>query len=146
MITVSTRGRYATRIMVQLAAQPDQKRMTKFEIARAEDITPAYVQQLMMALCAAGLVTSHRGRMGGFSLSHPAAEITVADVLLAVEGELIPVPCRLHGTCERMENCPTRPVWNRAAELLEGLFTSITIRALAEGHAGGEAGPALIPS
>ncbi len=146
MITISTRGRYATRIMVQLAAQPENKRITKFEIARVQDITPAYVQQLMMALCAASLVTSHRGRMGGFSLSHPADDITVADVLLAVEGELIPLPCRVEGACDRMEDCPTRPVWNKAAELLDELFTSISIGALAQGQVQSEADRILTPS
>lgn len=68
--------------------------MTKTEIAEAEGISAGYVQQLMMALRLAGIVDSHRGREGGFSLSRSAEAITVADVLKAVEGDVIPAPCR----------------------------------------------------
>jgi Rrf2 family cysteine metabolism transcriptional repressor len=131
MITVSTRGRYAMRIMAKLAEQPDHRPITKFEIARSEDITPAYVQQLMMTLRAAGLISSHRGRIGGFSLSRPADTITMAEVLEAVEGELIPLPCRLADGCERAGTCPTKPVWSKAAEMLDELFSGITIAELA---------------
>ena len=78
MMTISTRGRYATRMAVLLAAQPPGASMTKSEIAGAEGISAGYVQQLMMALRLAGVIESHRGREGGFSLSRPAGDITVA--------------------------------------------------------------------
>ena len=146
MITISTRGRYATRMMVQLAAQPDGRPMSKYEIAEAEDITPAYVQQLMMALRLAGLVNSHRGREGGFSLARSPEAITVADILKAVEGELIPVPCRVAGHCQRADTCPTRPVWEKAAQLLDELFTGTTIAALAEGRPPAEMSPGDQPA
>ena len=134
MITISTRGRYAARIMVALAVQPGGGTMTKYEIAAAEGITPAYVQQLMMALRLAGLVASHRGREGGFSLTRPPETITMSEILRAVEGELIPVPCRVTGYCEREETCPTRPVWERAADLLEELFSKTTVADLVAGR------------
>ncbi len=130
MMTISTRGRYATRIMVLLAGEPERP-LTKFEIADAEDITAAYVQQLMLALKLAGLVRSHRGRVGGFSLARPAETITVADVLGAVEGEVLPAPCRSTGHCKRASTCPTRPLWEKAADLLDELFGRTTIADLA---------------
>jgi Rrf2 family protein len=132
MMTISTRGRYATRMVVLLAAQAPGASMTKTEIADTEGISAGYVQQLMMALRLSGLVDSHRGREGGFSLSRPPADITIADVLKAVEGDVMPAPCQAGGSCEREVDCPTRPVWDEAAALLNELFSRTTIAALAE--------------
>jgi Rrf2 family cysteine metabolism transcriptional repressor len=126
MMNISTRGRYDSRIIVLLAREPERSK-TKFEVAEAEAITPAYVQQLMMALKLAGLVRSLRGRDGGFILARPPETITIADVLRAVEGEIMPAPCRVTGHCERMSTCPTRPLWQQAADLLDELFSSATI-------------------
>jgi Rrf2 family protein len=137
MMTISTRGRYASRIMVLLASEPELRPITKYQIADAEAITPGYVQQLTMALRTAGLVNSHRGRDGGFSLARPPETITVADVLKAVEGEVMPAPCRSTGHCERAATCPTRPLWERAAQLLDDLFAGTTIADLMAGRGGG---------
>ncbi|OFW60296.1 MAG: hypothetical protein A2133_10055 [Actinobacteria bacterium RBG_16_64_13] len=131
MMTISTRGRYATRIVVLLASELGQGPMTKYQIADAEAISAAYVQQLMMALRLAGLVKSHRGREGGFSLNRPPETITVAEILQAVEGDIMPAPCRSPGHCERAAACPTRPVWEKAAQLLDDLFSSTVITDLA---------------
>ena len=136
MMAISTRGRYATRIMILLASQAELGSLTKFQIGQAEGISPAYVQQLLMSLRLAGLVQSHRGRDGGFSLARPAETINVLQVLQAVEGELMPAPCRREGHCERMDACPTRPLWQKAAELLQGLFESTAISDLNGGAAG----------
>jgi Rrf2 family protein len=132
MMTISTRGRYATRMVVLLAAERPGGSLTKSEIADAEGISAGYVQQLMMALRLAGIVDSHRGREGGFSLSKPAEQITVADVLKAVEGDVMPAPCQGGGHCERSADCPTRPVWEEAAGLLNELFSKTNIAALAQ--------------
>ncbi len=135
MMTISTRGRYATRMVVLLAAEEPGASMTKNEIADAEGISAGYVQQLMMALRLGNIVDSHRGREGGFSLSRAAEEITVADVLKAVEGEVMPAPCHGVGHCARADECPTRPIWEEAAELLNGLFDKTTIASLIERQA-----------
>jgi Rrf2 family protein len=104
--------------------------MTKSEIAETEGISAGYVQQLMMALRLAGIVESHRGREGGFSLSRSSCEITVADVLKAVEGDVMPAPCQGGTPCDRWSECPTRPVWEEAADLLNQLFGRTTIESL----------------
>jgi len=127
MMTISTRGRYATRIMALLAAESSRPSLTKFQIAEAESISAAYVQQILMSLKMAGLVNSHRGRVGGFSIARSPEAITVADVLAAVEGGILPVPCRTSTQCSRAATCPTRPVWEKAAGLLDDLFGSITL-------------------
>lgn len=130
MMTISTRGRYATRMVVLLAAQGPGTSLTKTEIAEAEGISAGYVQQLMMALRLGGIVNSHRGREGGFSLSRTADQISVADVIRAVEGEVMPAPCHAPGHCDRTEDCPTRPIWEEAAEMLNELFSKTTIASL----------------
>ena len=84
MMSISTKGRYASRIVVFLASGPQGVPVNKHEIARAETISPAYVEQLMMALRVAGIVASHRGRAGGFSLARDHESISIADVLQAV--------------------------------------------------------------
>ncbi len=127
MMTISTRGRYATRIIVLLASEPGLSSMTKYQIADAEAITPAYVQQLLTALRLAGLVKSHRGREGGFSLARSPETITVADVLRVVEGKVMPAPCQGTDHCGRAATCPTRPLWQKAAQLLDDLFAGTTI-------------------
>ncbi|MBT3380432.1 MAG: Rrf2 family transcriptional regulator [Lentisphaerae bacterium] len=127
-MTLSTRGRYAARIMVCLAdKQDDGTLLTRRDIAAHEDISADYVEQLMAPLRAAGLVLSHRGRNGGFSLGRTPNRITVADILQAVEGPLIPVPCVGTETCDRAANCPTRPVWKRATEALHRVFSETTV-------------------
>jgi Rrf2 family transcriptional regulator, cysteine metabolism repressor len=134
MMTISTRGRYATRIMALLASGAAKATLTKFQIAEHESISPAYVQQLLMALRMAGLVQSHRGRVGGFSIARAPETITVGDILAAVEGEILPAPCHNLEHCNRAATCPTRPVWERAAALLEDLFASVTVADLARGE------------
>ena len=131
MMTISTRGRYATRMAVLLASQEPGESLTKSEIANSEGLSAGYVQQLMMALRLAGIVESHRGREGGFSLSKPAGQISVADVLRAVEGNVMPAPCQGGSHCDRSADCPTRPMWEEAAGMLNDLFSKTTIASLA---------------
>ncbi len=134
MMSISTRGRYATRIMTLLAAQTTRPSLTKIQIAESEAISPAYVQQLMVALRTAGLVNSHRGRDGGFSIARPPDAITVADILAAVEGDIRPAPCRDGVHCSRAACCPARPVWEKAARLLEDLFAGVTVADMVHGR------------
>jgi len=113
--------------MVFLASLPRGTTVTKYEIAESEGISPAYVEQLMMPLRLAGLVASHRGRSGGFSLARDPETITVAEVLRAVEGTVQVAPCSDAHACDRAETCPTRGVWQKATELLDDLFTGVTV-------------------
>jgi len=131
VMSLTTKGRYAARIMVYLARNDAGGPLTKHEIGRSEGISPNYVEQIMIRLKARRLVRSHRGRNGGFSLTRDAGKITMADVLMAVEGPVTPVPC-LYDTCERESFCPTRPVWKKVAEAVEKIFTKTTIAELAE--------------
>ena len=119
MMTISTKGRYAARIMVLLASRRGDRPVTKYEIARAEAISPDYVQQLMTGLKVAGLVVSHRGKVGGFSLGRDPETVTISDVLTATEGTIALAPCGDADACVRAPTCPTRDVWMEAAQLLD---------------------------
>ena len=130
MMTLSTRGRYAARIMAYLAREEVSDKATKLEISKAEDISPNYVEQIMIRLREAGLIVSHRGRNGGFSLARDPEKITLADVLHATDGRVLPAPC-LDAHCSRLENCPTRPIWIEAAEAAEKVFRNTSIAQLA---------------
>ncbi len=131
MMTLSTKGRYAARIMVYLAIRQGTGPVTKYQIAEAEELSADYIEQIMVRLKAAGLVLSHRGRKGGFTIGKDPAKISLGDVLSAVEGSIRPVPC-LDTYCKREASCPTRPVWEKAVALLEDLFGQTTIAGMAE--------------
>lgn len=131
MMQLTTKGRYAARIMIFLARYSGSQPATKHNIAENEKISANYVEQIMIRLKDAHLIVSHRGRNGGFSLARQPDKITVADVLKAVEGPVALVPC-VHGTCERQTYCSTRPVWKRATDALEAVFVETTIDQMAK--------------
>ncbi len=127
MMSISSKGRYASRIMVFLASLPRGATVTKYEIADTESVSAAYVEQLMMPLRLAGLVASHRGRTGGFSLARDPETVSVAEVLKAVEGTVQVAPCSDAHACDRSATCATRDVWQKATDLLDNLFSGITL-------------------
>ena len=117
--------------MVYLANRQGSGPVTKYQIAESEEISADYIEQIMVRLKAAGLVNSHRGRKGGFTIGRDPNNITLGDVLAAVEGPIRPVPC-VDTYCKRQASCPTRPVWEKAVAVLEDLFGRTTIAQLAE--------------
>ena len=131
MIKLSTKGRYATRIMVCLAMHKSDSPCRKQEIAEAEGISADYVEQILIRLKAAGLVASHRGARGGFSLLRDPAEITVEEVLVATEGPLSLVACIEDG-CERETVCVTQRIWRAAEAALSNVFSGTVISELAD--------------
>jgi Rrf2 family protein len=127
MLKLSTKGRYATRIMLALALASEH-RATKTEIARSEGISADYVEQILMKLKGAGLVRSRRGVNGGFSLTREPEKIIVSQVLEAAEGPLSIVPCCLPTpTCPRAGNCAAHTLWTEANEALEKIFSGVTL-------------------
>ncbi len=129
MMKLSTKGRYATRIMLYLAVHSGGVPSRKQEIAESESISADYVEQILIRLKAAGLVVSHRGAKGGFALARPAGDVTVADILLATEGPMTMVPCAAEG-CLRATGCVTREIWQEAQDALECMFRGKTLASL----------------
>jgi Rrf2 family protein len=131
MLKLSSKQRYAVRIIVFLASRDDQNPARKSDIARAEDIPPDYVEQICGKLRAADLVQSHRGKYGGFSLAKAPKAISVRDVLSAVDGRIAMAPCAV-GDCRRTSRCVTRRLWDEASRTLNDMFGRTTIASLAD--------------
>jgi len=131
MIKLSSKVRYATRIVVYLAMRDEKHPARKQEIAEAEDISPDYVEQILIKLKTLGLVRSLRGTKGGFVLARDPYKITVADVVKSVDGPIAIAPC-INEKCDRIPFCPTRPVWEKANEALKNVFEGAIIGELAE--------------
>jgi Rrf2 family protein len=115
---------------VYLAQRQDATPARKNEIAKAEGISPDYVEQILVRLRASKLVSSHRGVKGGFLLAKPADRITVADVVETLEGPIQLVSACEDGPCARASQCVTRDVWKEATRALVQVLASKTIEEL----------------
>ena len=132
MIGFTTKGRYATRVLVYLAARREGGPAKKQAIADAEAISPDYIEQILIRLKVAGLVRSHRGKAGGFSLAADPHQIPVSRVLEVMEGRMTVVPCLSGDTCARSASCPTRSLWSRADQALKQVLGATSIGDLAD--------------
>jgi Rrf2 family iron-sulfur cluster assembly transcriptional regulator len=110
-------GEYGIRGVLYLSKQEDGKVSMLSAIAKAQDVPPRFLAKIFQALAKAGVVKSHRGAKGGFSLGRPAAEITIKDVIEAVEGPMFLNICLVApGECDRDHVCPMHAVWQEAQE------------------------------
>jgi len=132
---ISTKGRYALRVLIDLAEQDSQVPVPLKDIARRQGISDKYLQHIAKLLVDRGLIVGTSGKGGGYLMARPPQECTVADVLSAAEGTLAPVACLACGTieCDRSDTCKTLPVWQKFDTLTREFFTGITIADLAEG-------------
>lgn len=128
---LSTKGRYAARIMLRLALQRDGAPLQVGKIAKMEQIAPLYIEQILIKLKQAQLVRSVRGAKGGYFLARNPGEITVANILEAAEGSVALVRC-VEDTCVRATGCATNRVWKEATEAMYKVFASITLDRLAK--------------
>ena len=131
MLRLTTKGRYAVRILVRLALSDTTAPVRKQAISQVEGIPADYVEQILTKLRIAGLVVSRRGLKGGFGLARDSKDINVMQVLEAAEGPLSLAPCLDDGGCGRISSCVTRPLWQRANDLLKDFFSAQTIAQLA---------------
>lgn len=128
---LSTRGRYATRVLLYLVTRNEAGPVRIAEVAAAERIPRQYLEQLMIRLKVAGFVRSVRGARGGYVLVCDPAKVTVADVLAAVEGPVALAPC-LNEPCPAAARCVTRSVWAAASDAMNAVFRRTTLKAMAE--------------
>lgn len=114
---LSTKGRYGLRAMIDLAIYSEKEPVSIQSIADRQDISERYLEQLMAKLKKAGLVVSIRGANGGYQIAKSSMEISVGDVLRALEGDLRAVTCSAReGGCEKADLCVSRYVWQRVNE------------------------------
>ena len=118
---ISTKGKYGLRAMIDLAQYSGQEAVSISSIAQRQKISESYLEQLMAKLKKSGLVISTRGAAGGYRLERPASEISVGDVLRALEGDVRAVICtaQTEEGCEGEELCVTKYVWQRINESIE---------------------------
>lgn len=117
---ISTKGRYALRIMIDLATHDNGKFISLKDIAIRQEISNKYLEQIISMLNKAGYLKTARGNNGGYQLAKPPKEYIVGDILRATEGDLKPIYCLTEeGNCNRKENCKTYSFW-------KGLDTVIT--------------------
>ena len=109
---ISTKGRYALRVMIDLAESGLEEYVPLKEIADREEISRKYLENIMTVLSKAGLVDAIHGKGGGYRLARPAAGYTAFEILSLTEGTLAPVTCLETGQqCENAKNCRTLPLW-----------------------------------
>jgi Rrf2 family protein len=131
---ISTRGRYGTRMMLDLAAHHDQGPTPLRKIAKRQDLSVKYLEQLVIPLKAAGYIRSVRGARGGYTLARRPDKISVGQIIKVLEGGLSLVDCvEDPKVCEREKNCPTRDIWLRMSERLMEELSSLTLRDVLDG-------------
>ena len=131
-IAFSTKGEYGVRLMVQLGRHFGTGPASLAEIAAEEDLPRAYLEQLVVSLREAGLVTSTRGAHGGYELARPPETISMAEVLRALEGPIAPMLCASDdpehaNLCDRSSRCTVNVLWVRVRDAVTGALDSMTL-------------------
>ena len=135
----TTRTEYGLICMIYLAKNPIASCMTIKEIAAQEHYPVPYIEKILQGLRHANLVTAHHGNQGGYSLARPASEITLKDIVDALEGSTFDVFCASEVSedivCNHICMCGAKPIWRRTKELLDHFYDSITLETLAKSQA-----------
>jgi Rrf2 family protein len=130
---ISTRGRYVTRALLDLALHKGEEPVLLKDIAQRQQISLRYLEHLITPLIAAGIVQSTRGPKGGVSLIKPPEEIRLSEVIQLVEGSTAPVECVDNPEmCTRSELCVTRDIWGEIKKAIDGVLESTTLQDLVE--------------
>ena len=131
---ISTRGRYALRILVDLAENQNEGYITLKEAADRQEISEKYLESIVKDLVKARFVEGVRGKGGGYRLARPADEINVLEVLQSADGTLVPVACLKEGSepCSRAAACRTLPLWKGLDKVVSEYLGGFTVRDLAE--------------
>lgn len=129
---VSSRGRYALRILVDMAIHAEEGYVPMKEMARRQDISSKYMESIMPLLVKGGLVEGISGKKGGYRLTRTPDKITVGEVLRLTEGDLAPVSCLSSRTepCMQAEACPTFKMWADFDKLTNDYFDAIPLSRL----------------
>ena len=129
---ISTRGRYALRILVDLAENLDEGYITLKEVAERQEISEKYLESIVKDLVKDGIVEGLRGKGGGYRLARPADEINVLDILKSADGTMAPVACLEDGSepCSRAAECRTLPLWKGLDKVVSGYLGGFTVQDL----------------
>ena len=126
---VSTKGRYALRVMLELAQDDSAAYLPLPAIAERQGISEKYLESIISVLSKAGLVDGLRGKGGGYRLTKAPEDYTLGEILRLTEGSLAPVACTDDGEhdCPRKGICPSHPVWQKLDNMINEFFDGITL-------------------
>ena len=128
---LTTKGRYATRAMLDLALHRDEGAILVRDIARRQEVSEKYLKQLLAPLKAAGLVRTIRGARGGFTLAKPPSEIKLIEIVQVMEGSMAPSECVDDAQiCSRSDSCVIRQVWTEIKEATDKVLESTNLQDL----------------
>ena len=127
---ISTKGRYALRMMLDLAENQKDGYVALKDIAERQDISKKYLEQIVPMLNKSGVLRTSRGFQGGYMLAKSPDKYTVGDILRITEGSLAPVACLDYepNTCEKSSTCPTLPVWQGLYKTIIDYLDSVTLQ------------------
>ncbi|MBQ7202416.1 MAG: Rrf2 family transcriptional regulator [Eubacterium sp.] len=127
---ISTKGRYAVRMLVDLAEHQQNGYVALKDIAARQEISKKYLEQIVAILNRPGFLQTNRGQNGGYRLAKPADRYTVGDILRITEGGIAPVACLEDEVnhCEKAKNCATLPVWAELNRIISEYLDSVTIQ------------------
>lgn len=133
---ISTKGRYALRLMLDLALNEKEEPIRVKDIAGRQEISDKYLEQIISVLTKAGFVKSMRGPQGGYRLVRSPGEYTVGSILRLTEGNLSPVACLDDevNLCERKDECMTLPLWEKLDEAIKSVIDHVTLQDLIDWH------------
>lgn len=131
---ISTRGRYALRLMIDLAEQKTTDYIRLKDISERQNISQKYLESITTTLSKSGLIDGAHGKGGGYRLNRTPEEYTIGEILRITEGTLAPVACLGCDAkkCERESNCKTLPMWGNLYHLVNDFFDGMTIAKLME--------------
>lgn len=131
---ISTKGRYAIRLMLDLASDTSGKPVSLNDIASRQQISEKYLEQIISVLNKAGYVKSIRGPQGGYQLVKKPEEYTVGMILRTTEGDLAPVSCVGSGAveCDRADGCVTMRIWQKINDAVDNVVDNITLEDLVD--------------
>lgn len=126
---ISTRGRYALRVMIDLAEQGSTSYIPLKDIVERQNISKKYLEGIMSVLSKNGLIDGVHGKGGGYRLNRSAEEYKVGEILRLTEGSLAPVACLECGAapCERAEDCRTLPMWSKLNDMISHYLDNVSI-------------------
>lgn len=132
---VSTKGRYALRVLIDLARHQGDGRVPLKEVAERQGISEKYLENILSVLVRNDLLSGMRGKGGGYRLAREPEEYTVGEVLRLTEGTIAPVSCLNHDctVCEHAGACPTHPMWVELDRRISSYLDAVTIRDLSDG-------------
>lgn len=126
---VSTKGRYALRVLVDLARHQGEGRVPLKEVAERQGISEKYLENILAVLVRSDMLSGMRGKGGGYRLTRAPESYTVGEVLRLTEGTIAPVSCLENGceTCVRVQGCPTHPLWMELDRRISGYLDNVTV-------------------